>query len=456
MSQASITGAAVPPFCSQPADERRPAAVGMFRRNVLSNAAGNLAYTGMQLALLWLLFRMMDAQSYAAWLTISALVGVFEMASDYGSRLWATREFSISSMPSGVLVRSVWCKTFYTTVSAGILLILPSDTLTGGEFLLSILVASTQPGTDPILWYLRSRERLDIEAAVVLVCRISTVLLTAAAVWAGGSPLVLLVIWLGCNLIRMAYEAGLVIVKPLFAGMSFRELFRFTDTLQTLAAVFPVGTAFFLTSLFQRIGVLLVDTYSTAEDVRIYGTSFRLVATSGFLATGLFVASFAPLVRAIAADDHSAAGRLIRRELTLVTAIFLPLCLFGLFLAKPVAELLFAPNAEGIAETMVLLMPGLYVSCVNMGLKYAVNAFSLNWPDVVAVLIGIVAVCGVTIFHGNLSWPAAAAVAWGTGEGVILLLRLMLLRSHHRNSGVPLGLICVSAAVLVIMTNVVI
>jgi hypothetical protein len=109
---------------------------------------------------------------YAAFLNATFLVGLLEMASDYGARIWATREFSVSESPRSVLKNSVYCKVFYTLVSALALSLIPFNTLTAFDFLLSVLVASTQPSTDPLLWYLRGRERLDIEAVVVLAFRV--------------------------------------------------------------------------------------------------------------------------------------------------------------------------------------------------------------------------------------------------------------------------------------------
>jgi O-antigen/teichoic acid export membrane protein len=421
-----------------------------FRRNLLSNAGGSVIYTALQLGLLYLLFQWMTTQQYAAWVTLSALIAVGEMASDYGARLWATREFSISSQPKQVLVRSLWCKLFFTSVSALILVVWPSESLTGDLLMIGILVSATQPSTDPLLWYLRGQERLDIEAAVVLVCRTATVLLMTAVAWLDGSIMSLLLIWLGCNVARILYETRLITIQPLVSSLRTTQLGITGDTWKILLLVVPVGTTLFLTSLFQRIGVLLVDHYSTADDVRTFGTAFRLVATSGFLATGMFVSSFAALVRAIAADDHGTVRYVVRRELQLVTAVFFPVCLAGILFSVPIAELLFAEQGTGIGLTMILLMPGLYLSCVNMGFKYIINAFALNWHDVFAVLFGIAVISGVTVFHGILTWPAAAAIAWGVAEGSVLAVRLLLLRVNNRTGGVPLGIIVGSATVLIL------
>ena len=404
----------------------------------------------LQLGLMVLLYERLDAEAYADWLLVAAMIGVCEMASDFGTRLWATREFSVSPTPQEVLIRSIWCKVFYTLVSAAILLAWPATSLTTGMLLLSIAVAGTQPGTDPFLWYLRACERLDIEAAVVLCFRGATVLLMFAAACLGGSTISLLVIWLFSNLARCGYEAQLPAMRPLFSGIAFRQLRLSRQLLRTLVIVFPVGATLCLTSFFQRIGILLIDVYSTTEDVKVFGTAFRLVATSGFMATGMFVSSFAALVRAIQSKDEAAASIVIRRELMLVTAVYFPVCLLGIFVSVPIADQLFSHNGSSIGYAMILLMPGLYLSCINMGLKYTMNAFALNWFDVAAVVLGIAVICGATMLRGNLTWVTASSVAWGLAESSVLITRILMLRKYGKHSGIPLGVIGACTLVLIL------
>lgn len=417
---------------------------------MLSNAGGNAVYMALQLGLMVLLYDLLDAEAYADWLTVAAIVGVCEMTSDFGTRLWATREFSVSPTPGEILIRSIWCKVFYTLASVAVLLALPATSLTTGLLLLSIAVAGTQPGTDPFLWYLRGCERLDIEAAVVLLFRGATVLLMLAAACLGGATTSLLLIWLFSNLARFVFEMQLPGMRPLFAGIGLKQFRLRRRMLQTLVIVFPVGATLCLTSLFQRIGILLIDVYSTTEDVKVFGTAFRLVATSGFIATGMFVTSFSPLVRAIQSQDHLAASNLIRRELMLVTAVYFPICLAGIFLSVPIAQRLFSQNGTSIGYVMALLMPGLYLSCVNMGMKYTMNAFALNWFDVAAVVMGIAVICGVTMLRGNLTWVTASSVAWGLAESSVLITRILMLRKYGKHSGIPLGVIGVCTLMLVL------
>ena len=96
-------------------------------------------------------------------------------------------------------------------------------------------------------------------------------------------------------------------------------------------------------------------------------------------------------------------------------------------------------------------MPGLYLSCINMGLKYTLNAFELNWQDVAAVMVGMAVLTLATVFHGPFSWSEGAAIGWGAGEGSLLISRLLLLWKHKRHDGVPVGIILGATASLVVM-----
>ncbi len=423
---------------------------GRFGRNILSNAGGNALISALQLGLLCVLFRIMDDLDYAAFLTAGYLVGPLEIASDYGVRLWATREFSVTDNPRAVMRQSWKIKIFYTVLAAIALSLLPLNTLTLGGFLLCTLIAATQPGTDPFLWHMRGRERLDIEAVVVIGSRVAIVAGMAVGAIVGLPLTGLLWIWLGGNIMRLAVEWRLPISQPLFVrpveGQSTLQPIR-----RTIAAVFPLGTALVLTCIFQRTSLYVLEAYATVHDYKIYATAFKFVSTSGAIATAIFVSSFAPLTRAVEASDTDAVRAVVRRKMVLVTAVFLPVCVFGILLVVPLSGWFSSQSLTDVASVMVLLMPGLYVSCVNMGLKFTLNAFELNWHDVTAVLLGLTTLLLATTFHGNLSWWTAGALGWFVGESTLLMARLWLLYSQKKHLGVPVGMIFGSAAALLLM-----
>jgi O-antigen/teichoic acid export membrane protein len=424
---------------------------GRFGRNVISNAGGNAIHGGLQIVLLFVLFQLLDDTGCAAFITATYLIGLLEMASDFGGRLWGVREFSVSTTPRSILSQSVRCKLFYTLTSAVLLWLLPRNTLSATGFMLSVLVAATQPGTDPFLWFLRAKERLDAEAVVVLISRVVMALSMIAAALLGCHLTTLLVIWLTCNVLRILIESRLKIVQPLFEGAVTADTRPLSTLGKTITATFPVGAGLVLICLFQRATPFLLEALATPRDIKIYGTAFKLVNTSGLIATGVFVSSFALLAKAIESNDLKAIKAVVRRKLMLVTIVFVPVCLLGILFSVPVSGIFAHRGLDEVAQITVLLMPGLYLSCINMGLKYTLNAYSLNWHDVAAVVLGLTVLTLVTVFHGSLSWQVAAALGWGLGESTLLVARLSLLWQQRKHRGVPVGVILGSVAALMLM-----
>jgi len=420
-----------------------------FSINIFTNAGGNAVNSVLQLVLLLVLARLLETNVFAAFVTARTIIALGETASDYGARLWAVREFSTSGNPRQILLRSVLCKLFYTVCATAVLALLPLNSLTRADFVLSAFVAVTQPGTDPLLWYLRGRDRLDIEAVIVLISRVVIFAALTIVAWLGAEVTALLLAWAVLNAARLVSEATLPTMKPLFAKATI-DTPSASDLLRTVVDVFPIGTSLFLTTVFYRAGVLLLDMFGSAEDVAVFGTGFQLVTAAGFVGTSVCVASFSPLVKAVSAGDSVAVRSVISRTLVLTTLIFVPLCLVGIWISVPIADRFLPAKFSGTGETMVLLMPGLYLSCINMGLRFTLTAFALNWQDVFIVLFGITTLTGFTLCFGADYWPFVAAVGWVLGEAVVLLSRMSLLLHHRRDAGIPLSVIASTTALLMI------
>ena len=256
----------------------------------------------------------------------------------------------------------------------------------------------------------------------------------------GAGITVLLFIWLTGNLCRMLVAARLKVTRPLFKRDS-ESVEAPRPAVQTIKAVFPLGTALVLTCVFQRISLYLLESLASLREYNIYATAFKFVSTSGAVATAIFVSSFAPLTRAIDARDSQQIRHVIRRMMLLVSAVYVPACLAGILLIVPIAGAFNVDSVAEVATVMVLLMPPLYVSCVNMGLKYTLNAWALNWQDVSAVVCGITTLVIVTVFYGDIGWWTAGALGWFVGEVMLLACRLSLLVHRRKHAGVPLGMI---------------
>ena len=105
------------------------ASVRRIRKNTISNAAGICVHILLQLGLMFLMFEVLSTAAYAAYIAATAVIAVCEMASDFGARLWATRQFAITSQPRTTLQLAWSCKLFYTLASGLVLVFVPLNTL---------------------------------------------------------------------------------------------------------------------------------------------------------------------------------------------------------------------------------------------------------------------------------------------------------------------------------------
>jgi len=420
-----------------------------FLVNIVSNAGGNTLNSILQLFLLLALGRLLEDGVFAAYLTAGAIIGIGEVASDFGTRLWAVRRFAATQNSAQTLELCFSNKLVFTIVAICVFGLLPLNTLPFSVLVLSLLVASTQPGSDPFLWYLRGRERFDVEAALVLCCRIAIVIGLLAASWNHASLSTLLLIWLCCNGIRMIAESRLPISRTLFQDVPETRCTAIQQW-RSLCGVFPIGISLILAPLFAHSVVLYVRMHGSDTDVNQFGTAFKLVHAAGFIGTSIVVSSFARLSKAIQSSDPVATKQVIRTKILLVTLAMCPVCVLGVLLSAPFANAILRPEQAHAGRMMVLLMPGLYLCCVNMAAKFTLNAFELNRQDVMAMLMGIGVFFSLLFVLPQLtaiSLPLRATISWTLGEATVLCCRYVFLYRQNRHHGMSIGLMA-SATIL--------
>lgn len=212
-----------------------------------------------------------------------------------------------------------------------------------------------------------------------------------------------------------------------------------------------------LSPMFTQCAVLFVAVYGTASQITEFGAAFRLAMAAGFVGTSIVVSSFARLSKAIADKDDAAARQILRTKFLLLMAAFTPICICGMLLSVPVAELIsrltMKPDLATAGHVMVLLMPGLYLSSINMGAKFSLNAFGLNRQDVVAMLVGFMTLVVAFQAASSFALPVRAALCWMSGEVAVLTLRFSFLKAQNCLEGVPIWLICGTLAVLVALAT---
>lgn len=430
-----------------------------FVVNVLTNAGGSTLNSVLQLLLLLALGRLLGKEAYAAWFVVGPLIAIGEVVCDFGTRLWAVKRFASDENPAATFQSCVWNKLLFTLLAVAVLSLIPLNSLTYSALVLSVLVATTQPSSDPFLWYLRGKERLDVEAGLVLICRIAIVAGLVVTAFFQVELVALLLVWLLFNALRMLWESRLEICRPLFAdsasGASRVVFLR--DVKKNVRDVLPIGVSLVLAPMFTQCAVLFVSIHGSASEITEFGAAFRLALAAGFVGTSIVVSSFARLSKSIADNDDDGARQIVHTKFLLLTAAFTPICVCGMLLSVPVAEvvsrLTLKPELANAGHVMVLLMPGLYLSIINMGAKFSLNAFGLNRQDVVAMLVGFLTLVLVFSAALGLSLPVRAAVSWMCGEVAVLVCRLSFLKAKNRLQGVPVLLIGGTLAGLVALAT---
>jgi len=401
-----------------------------FYKNIFSNAGASALNSVVQLLLILFLARCLSVEAFAVFLTATAIIAVGEIASDFGTRIWATKRFAVSLQPKQIFVHSLVAKGVFSTLFLGIVLAIPLKMLDVIKALLAVAIAMTQPQSDPLIWYLRGKERLDVEAIIVMSWKVASTIAIASIAFGGRDVTVLLTAWLTFNVIRILIEWRLKFLEPLKKGaISFD---RNDFWLKVICEAFPIGLAFLLMALYQRLGVLLLGEISNSNTVALYGAAFTLVASSGFLATSITVSSFAPLVRKISQGEWEQTKKVIVRNLNLIMLFFLPACIFGALIA-PFAISIIYPK-EFIRATIVVfaLLPGLYISTINFGLKYSLNALGLNWIDTLSAAFGIIVFSTILLLPKWTSILEVSGWAWGIGELSIFFIKWSAIRKDTR------------------------
>lgn len=427
-----------------------------FVVNVISNAGGNALNSVLQLLLLLALGRFLDKGAYAAWFAAGSIIAIGEVASDFGTRLWAVKRFASNQPASHTFRLSLYNKLVFTLAAVSVLGLLPLSTLSLTALVLSLLVASTQPGSDPFLWYLRGKERLDVEAGLVLSCRLAIVAALAVTAMFKVQLVALLLVWLLFNVCRMVVESRLEICRPLFVGARETRI-TLVDVWKNVREAMPIGVSLVLAPMFTQCALLFVTIHGTESNITEFGAAFRLVLAAGFVGTSIVVSSFARLSKSIADGDQTTARQIVRTKFLLLTAALTPICIAGMLLSVPVAEfvsrLTLKPELATAGHVMVLLMPGLYLSCINMGAKFSLNAFGLNRQDVMAMLIGFVTLVLVFSAASGVLLPVRAALCWTCGEVAVLSCRFVFLKKQNRLQGIPVALIAGALCGLVLLAG---
>jgi len=378
----------------------------------------------------------LGTSDYAGFILANAAIAVGEMFSDFGTRIWAIRNHALGMGLRDGLRFIMVAKVGYTTLFGAALFVLMTGQLSVELRLLIALVAFVQPSTDPLLWLFQGREQLYLEALFTLVWRIAVSAAMYVVADMTHNLSLILTTWLLASLVRVAAELLWIWWRGFGRSDPAASSWHGSSPrlLRTSAEVFPVGCAFVLMCLYQRVGIFALSHVTDVLSVALYGTAFSLVTVPGFVAMSVSSSLFPRLSRHVHSSDVRAATNTANQGLMVIAFIFAIISIGGVIAAPLVFGLLLPPRLYAGYIVTQILFPGLYISSLSVFLKYCMNALSLNVHDAGASALGIVLFLLVLTVPNWRVPVQGAALAWNIGESSIFVLRGAMIARDGRIS----------------------
>lgn len=227
-----------------------------------------------------------------------------------------------------------------------------------------VLALGLSTGTDAIGRLFSSMyvvaQDLRTDARATLVGRAVFFLFGVAMIKAGGS-----IFWIG-----VAHLAGNMVTvwilsarAPIIATPRFVADKELDSTKQLLAVAWPLGLVDLFTVIYFRVDQLMLEHWSGAQAVGLYGAAYRLIETAMVLPAALLVAAFPEFVRA-ASSNHG-----LRRDSLQVGSFLFAMALvgsvFGVMWAEPLCVMFFGPEFSGSGPLLRILLIALVLIYPN-------------------------------------------------------------------------------------------
>jgi len=410
-------------------------------RNIFSHASSTALGSLIQFFLIVVIAHFLKITEFGRFTVITASIAILEIVSDLGLRVLIIQFYSVDDEQ-----KNKEAFTYAMTIKIGVIILLclmvfltQWSLFTKEELLLGVLIASLQPGTDPYLWFLRGRERLDLEAKIVVIWRLLNAILLAIIAYVFKDISLLLWAWLFSNGVRIIIERN--VIKKLFdssydyLSLQLHHLQR-DQLISILKGALPIGISLLLMAFYIRMNLIIIGSIGSATDVALYGAAFTIVVSAGFIGTSITIATFPALVRAIEKKNFDKAHQIIYKKLNMISLIIGSGCLLGIALAPWIVKLFYPEEYAKSADVMIWLFPGLYLSTLNFALKYLLNALYLSKKEILSVFVGMGTLI-ILLYFLNKIIPhlfLSAAIAWSLSELAMFSTKIIQLQqnSHLR------------------------
>jgi len=380
-------------------------------RNTAFRVASQAISSIINLAGMMLLGNHLSAAGYGQYAFYYAMIPLLASVADLGVGVIVTREAARDPLAAGRLLGE---GIVLRLVAAVVLFVAAGATsavaLAPGDALLVLLVTAAavlEFGQDSAIWLVRARERLDLEAVLLLVSQTAWIIGIALGVTLHATLPFLLATAVGAFLLRTWVGARMLSrlgLRPSFTTAPARLL-------RLAGEGWPVAASLLLVVLYGRVGVFVLKGLSTDVDVACFNVAYMLSQPFGFLGSALAVAVFPAFARlgGRASDELSRALRSASKYQLLVS---LPLAA-GLFMvADRMVPLLFREGAgyERAASTLGVTSLALPFVFLNLQSRYLLAAVGRQRVYLFGVVTGLL----VNVLGCLLTVPAfgVTGAAW--------------------------------------------
>jgi O-antigen/teichoic acid export membrane protein len=402
---------AVAPAAGAGLESSRTSTSTRVGRNTAFRVASQAISSVINLAGMMLLGNHLSASGYGQYAFYYALIPLLASVSDLGVGVVVTREAARDPLAAGRLLgEGIALRLVVAVVMFAIAAVTSAVALTPADALLVMLVTAAavlEFGQDVSIWMVRARERLDLEAVLLLVSQTAWIIGIALGVILHATLPFLLATAVGAFLLRTWVGARMLSrlgLQPSFATAPARLL-------RLAAEGWPIAASLLLVVLYGRVGVFVLKGLSTDADVACFNVAYMLSQPFGFLGSALAVAVFPAFARlgGRASDELSRALRAASKYQLLVS---LPLAA-GLFMVSDRMVPLLFHDGSGYARAAAALgitslaLPFVFL---NLQSRYLLAAVGQQRVYLIGVAVGLL----VNVLGCLLTVPAfgVTGAAW--------------------------------------------
>jgi O-antigen/teichoic acid export membrane protein len=262
-------------------------------------AAADLAGKGVLLAITIAAARRLAPAAFGVFSLATTLGWMMAVASDFGIQLHVARVVARDpGCAAATLAR--WLSVRWWTTAAGICAVMFGLIAVGAPAAVAVpmlLFAFVYGGSgllEFLHYFYRGLSRSDVESSLILVQRISTLVLAAAALvwWPGVTTLAIAMLVPIAGTLLVSLRLAHRITPPADPGC------RIPNPDDFWRDVFPIGAGIVLSALYFRIDVFLVDWWRGTEAVALYNAVFRLIDALRLFPAAVLAVMLPDLVRA--------------------------------------------------------------------------------------------------------------------------------------------------------------